>query len=50
MEALEVRPLSGSVYLKDTREGSLRSPREGAAQVHTKGGAQGARGAKEIHK
>ena len=50
MEALEVRPLSGSVYLEDTQEGSLKPPREGAAQVLTKGGAQGARGAKEIHK
>ena len=28
----------------------MKPPREGAAQVLTKGGAQGARGAKEIHK
>lgn len=45
-----MRPLSGSVHLEDTREVSLKTPREGAAQVLTKGGAQGARGVKEIHK
>ena len=45
-----MRPLSRSVHLKDTREVSLKAPKEGAAQVLTKGGAQGARGVKAIHK
>lgn len=45
-----MRPLSRSVHLEDTREVSLKAPEEGAAQVLTKGGAQGARGVKAIHK
>ena len=46
-----MRPVSGSVHLKDTWEVSLKTPPwEGAAQVLTKGGAQGPRGVKEIHK